>query len=26
MLWHVYRHAFGMPLSYEPLRLIWGLI
>jgi len=23
MLWHVYRHAFGMPLSYEPLRLIW---
>ncbi len=23
MLWHVYRHAFGMPLTYEPLRLIW---
>jgi hypothetical protein len=23
MLWHVYRHAFCMPLGYEPLRLVW---
>jgi hypothetical protein len=23
MLWHVYRHTFCMPVSYEPLRLIW---
>jgi hypothetical protein len=22
-LWHIYRHAFCMPLIYEPLRLIW---
>ena len=22
-LWHVYRHAFCMPLSNEPTRLIW---
>ena len=22
-LWHIYRHAFCMPLTYEPLRLIW---
>ena len=22
-LWHVYRHAFCMPVGYEPLRLIW---
>lgn len=22
-LWHIYRHAFCMPLGYEPLRLIW---
>jgi hypothetical protein len=23
MLWHIYRHVFCMPLTYEPLRLIW---
>ncbi len=23
MLWHIYRHAFCMPVGYEPLRLIW---
>jgi hypothetical protein len=23
MLWHLYRHTFCMPVSYEPLRLIW---
>jgi hypothetical protein len=23
MLWHVYAHAFGVPLTYEPFRLIW---
>jgi hypothetical protein len=22
-LWHIYRHAFCMPVGYEPLRLIW---
>ena len=22
-LWHLYRHTFCMPVSYEPLRLIW---
>jgi hypothetical protein len=22
-LWHVYRHAFCMPVDYEPTRLIW---
>ena len=21
--WHLYRHTFCMPVSYEPLRLIW---
>lgn len=23
-LWHIYRHAFAMPVIYEPLRLIWA--
>jgi hypothetical protein len=23
MLWHVYAHAFGAPLTYEPFRLVW---
>lgn len=23
-LWHIYRHAFCMPVIYEPLRLIWA--
>jgi hypothetical protein len=23
MLWHIYRHAFCMPMGYEALRLIW---
>ncbi|HMA36110.1 MAG TPA: nucleotidyltransferase family protein, partial [Chloroflexia bacterium] len=23
LLWHVYRHALCLPLTYEPLRLIW---
>ncbi|MFZ5916043.1 MAG: nucleotidyltransferase domain-containing protein [Chloroflexota bacterium] len=23
MLWHVYAHAFQVPLTYEPFRLIW---
>lgn len=23
-LWHIYRHAFCMPVTYEPLRLIWA--
>jgi hypothetical protein len=23
MLWHIYRHAFCMPMGYESLRLIW---
>jgi Uncharacterised nucleotidyltransferase len=22
-LWHIYRHAFCMPVGYEPTRLIW---
>lgn len=22
-LWHIYRHTFCMPVTYEPLRLIW---
>ena len=22
-LWHIYRHAFCMPVICEPLRLIW---
>jgi Uncharacterised nucleotidyltransferase len=22
-LWHIYRHAFSMPIGYEPARLIW---
>lgn len=22
-LWHIYRHALCMPVTYEPLRLIW---
>jgi len=23
-LWHIYRHAFCMQVTYEPLRLIWA--
>jgi hypothetical protein len=23
-LWHIYRHAFCMPVAYEPTRLIWA--
>jgi hypothetical protein len=23
MLWHIYRHAFCLPIGIEPLRLIW---
>jgi hypothetical protein len=23
-LWHIYRHAFCMPVVYEPMRLIWA--
>jgi hypothetical protein len=23
-LWHIYRHAFCMPIGYEPTRLIWA--
>jgi hypothetical protein len=23
MLWHIYRHAFGFPLIFEPIRLIY---